>query len=185
MISIEARMKALMIAGLDGDGVSYRTLLDELSRHLKGYFLRRLGPGRVADAEDLVQETLLAVHARRATYDTERPFTVWLHAVARYKLIDYFRQHKMRAAVPIDDVDGLFAEDVSEAAMARHDVDRLLETIPPRARALIRSVKLDGHSIAETAAVTGMSESAVKVGIHRGVKALAMRMRGQVARRDE
>ncbi|WP_224008196.1 sigma-70 family RNA polymerase sigma factor [Aureimonas sp. SA4125] len=178
-------MKALMIAGLGGDAVSYRALLEELGRYLRRYFVRRLGPGRVDDAEDLVQETLIAVHDRRGTYDIERPFTVWLHAVARYKLIDYFRHHKVRAAVPIDDVDGLFAADAAEAAMARLDVDRLLESIPPRSRALIRSVKLNGDTIAETAAVTGMSESAVKVGIHRGVKALAMRMRGQVARRDE
>ena len=174
-----------MIAALGGDAMSYRALLDELSRHLKGYFSRRLGPNRMADVEDLVQETLLAVHARRATYDTARPFTVWMHAVARYKLIDYFRQHTIRATVPIEDVDGLFAPDVSEAAMARHDVDRLLETIPPRSRNLIQSVKLDGQSIAETASLTGMSESAVKVGIHRSVKALARRMRGQVERRDE
>jgi RNA polymerase sigma-70 factor (ECF subfamily) len=176
--ALEKRLGALMRASLAGDSSAYRRLLDDLSGHLRRYFLRRLGRDRSADAEDLVQETLMAVHSRRATYDASRPFTVWLHALARYKLIDHLRQQKIRATVPVEDIDQLFAEDDAGASSARMDVDTLLDTIPEKQQALIRQVKLEGQSIADVATKTGLSESAIKVSIHRGVKALAMRFRG-------
>jgi len=168
-----------MLEGLAGDAASYRLLLTELSRHLRRYFLRRMGPDRTADCEDLVQETLMALHARRVTYDATRPFTAWLHAIARYKLMDHFRQSKLRPTVPIDDVEGLFADDTIDAVTARQDIDRLLETVPAQMRGLIRSVKVEGQSIADVAVGSGLSESAVKVGIHRGLRALAARLRRQ------
>ncbi|MFL4992626.1 MAG: sigma-70 family RNA polymerase sigma factor [Microvirga sp.] len=176
---LESRLRSLMLAGLAGDAASYRLVLTELSRHLRRYFLRRMGHDRAADCEDLVQETLMALHARRATYDTSRPFTAWFHAIARYKLMDYFRQSKLRPTVPIDDIEGLFADDEIDAATARHDMDRLLETVPAQMRGLIRTVKIEGQSIADAAACSGLSESAVKVSIHRGLKALAARLRRQ------
>jgi RNA polymerase sigma-70 factor (ECF subfamily) len=176
---IETQLRALMLAGLAGDAAAYRALLEVLGGHLRGYFLRRLGYDRTADAEDLVQETLMAIHSRRATYDPSAPFTAWLHAIARYKLIDHFRRRRVRATVPLDDADALFAADAAEPAAARMDVEKLLETLPARSRTLIRMVKIEGQSIAEAAAATGLSQSSVKVGIHRGLKALATRMRGR------
>jgi RNA polymerase sigma-70 factor (ECF subfamily) len=179
VVMLEARLRSLMHAGLAGDAASYRLLLTELSRHLRRYFLRRIGHDRAEDCEDLVQETLIALHARRATYDASRPFTAWLHAIARYKLMDYFRQSKLRPTVPIDDIEGLFADDQIDAATARQDMDRLLEAVPAQMRGLIRTVKIEGPSIADAAACSGLSESAIKVGIHRGLKALAARLRRQ------
>jgi RNA polymerase sigma factor (sigma-70 family) len=181
VVRVEAELRSLMIAALAGDAAAYRVLLNELSGHLRRYFLRRLGPERSADAEDLVQETLMAVHTRRATYDADRPFTAWLHAVARYKLIDHYRQNRRKPTVPIDDVEALFAEDSAAASSARLDVDRLLDTVPERTRRLIREVKIEGRSIAEAATGAGMSRAAVKVGIHRSLKAIAGRIRGKVA----
>ena len=168
-----------MLEGLAGNAASYRLLLAELSGHLRGFFLRRMGYDRAADCEDLVQETLMALHAHRATYDARRPFTAWLHAIARYKLMDHFRQTRTRPTVPIDDVMGLIADDKIDAATARYDIDRLLETVPGPMSGLIRNVKVEGQSIADAAACSGLSESAVKVGIHRGLKALAARLRRQ------
>ncbi len=120
----------------------------------------------------------MAAHAKRATSDPQRPFTVWIHAIARYKLIDHLRRNRMRTALPIEAADDIYADDGSDAA-ARMDVDRLLSTLPERPRSLIRKVKLEGRSIAETATETGLSESAVKVGIHRGMRKLALRMQGR------
>jgi RNA polymerase sigma-70 factor, ECF subfamily len=176
---LEARLRSLMLAGLAGNAASYRVLLTELSRHLRRYFLRRMGHDHTADCEDLVQETLMALHARRVTYDANRPFTAWLHAIARYKLMDHSRRSKLSPTVPIDDIEGLFADDEIDAATARQDLDRLLETVPAQMRGLIRTVKIEGQSIADAAACSGLSESAVKVGIHRGLKALAARLRRQ------
>lgn len=172
-------MTERMRAALDGDAGAYRLLLAEATELLKGYFGRRLVAGRRADVDDLVQETLLAIHQRRATFDRERPFTVWLHAIARYKLVDYFRRNRLRVAIPIEDAGELLAVDEEPAASARLDVERLLDTVPERTRAVIRDVKLDGRSVADTAAARGMSEASVKVTVHRGVKALAARMRGR------
>ncbi|MEO8667328.1 MAG: sigma-70 family RNA polymerase sigma factor [Bauldia sp.] len=167
---MEERLRRLMAAALDGNAASYRTLLAEVSERLKAYFLRRLGRDRSADTDDLVQETLMAVHSRRATWDRDRPFTPWLHAVARDKLMDHFRRNRSRQTVPIDENDVFFAEDGSGAAEARLDVGRLLDAIPQKRSDLVRRVRIEGQSIADTAAATGLSEAAVKIGVHRGVK---------------
>jgi RNA polymerase sigma-70 factor (ECF subfamily) len=167
----ETRLKALMLAALDGDAASYRTLLAQLTPHLRAFFKRRLANG--ADAEDLVQETLIAIHTRRATYDTALPFTAWLHAIARYKLIDHFRRAGIRRTLPLEDAETVVAGEETESAGARRDVEKLLATLPPARRELVRQVKIEGLSTAEAAQRTGMSESAVKVGVHRALKALS------------
>ncbi len=174
----EARLRALMLASLDGDAAAYRTLLSELSRHLQRYYARRLGSGNAASGDDLVQETLMAIHTRRLTFDRTQRFTVWLHAIARYKLIDHYRRQRVRVTVPLDDDAILFAPDDSEAAAARMDVEVALATLPRRPADLIRQVKIGGASVAEAAARAGMTETAAKVSIHRGLKALAARFAG-------
>jgi RNA polymerase sigma-70 factor (ECF subfamily) len=168
-----------MLSALDGDKASYRTLLGELQSRLRIYFVRRLGADRAPDADDLVQETLMAVHSRRSTYDRSRPFTPWLHAVARYKLMDHFRRNPRQRTVPIDDVEQFLGEDSTAASEASLDVGRLLGAIPDRRRDLIRRVRIEGQSIAEAAAGTGLSEAAVKIGVHRGVKAMTRQVRGE------
>ena len=162
---------------LAGDAVAYRALLNEAKILLSGYFARRLGHDRAADVDDLVQETLLALHARRATYETGRPFTVWFYAIARYKLVDHLRRHKLHSAMSIDDVDLAGPSDLAESVGTKIDIERLLDTLPEQPRALIRQMKLEGQTAAAIAARNGMTETAVKVGVHRGMKALIARFR--------
>lgn len=176
---MEARLRALMLKALDGDGVAYRALLEELRGYLRPYFARRLNPGLAANGDDLVQETLMAIHTRRLTYDHNQPLTAWVHAIARYKLIDHFRRSKVRATVALEDDAALFARDDAGDASARMDVEAVLATIPARRAELIRQTRLEGISIAEVAARAGMSESAVKVSIHRGLKSLTNRFGGR------
>lgn len=176
MTSHEIELKGLMLASQRGEAAAYRALLAKLVPHLRGYYKRRLmGVGRsVEEAEDLVQETLLAIHLKRQTYDPGSPFTPWLHAIARYKLIDYLRSSKMsRMNVPIDDRQDLFAADDHVSTEGTHDVAQLLDHLPRRTRQAIEAVKLEGKSVAETAARYGISESNVKISIYRGMKALA------------
>ena len=178
MVPGEAELHGWMVAALAGDAGAYRRLLEAATRLLRRYFLKRLGANRSADADDLVQETLLAIHARRATYEPDKPFTVWLHAIARYRLIDHFRRQGRRPTVPIDDVDeGLLADDPGEAAATHLDLDRLLATIPSRTGKMIRQVKIEGQSVADVAAEAGISPTAVKVGIHRGIRRIAERLK--------
>ncbi|MEJ0026234.1 MAG: sigma-70 family RNA polymerase sigma factor [Rhizomicrobium sp.] len=172
LVEAEAELKALMVRSLAGDGAAYRELLRKLQGFLRAYYARRVG--RAAEAEDLLQETLIAMHTRRQTYDPSRPFTAWVYAIARYKLIDYFRRTKRRAEDPLDDTDTLFSSADAQAAEAHLDVERLLGRLPEKTRRLIRDVKIEGLSTAEAAARHGMSESAVKVGVHRGLKSLGL-----------
>lgn len=159
-----------MLAGLAGEAQPYRLLLDELSRLLRAYYARRAPPG--VDAEDLVQETLIAVHTRRSTYDSGQPFTAWAYAIARYKLIDQLRRGRAHLRAPVEDADALFVAPGADAAMARRDLDRVMADLPDRTRALIRDTRIEGLSTREAADRQGMSEGAAKVAIHRGLKAL-------------
>lgn len=175
MQALEQQLKPLMLLGLAGDPAAQRRLLGACAERLTIYYARRL-QGREADCEDLVQETLIAIHQRRASYDPAKPFTVWLHAVARYKLMDHLRSHYRHRAIQLDDVsDRLEAEDETDAPGSTLDVERLLVELPDSQREAISLTKLEGLSVAETAARMGHSQSNIKVLVHRGMKALMAR----------
>ncbi len=174
MSVIEDRLRKLLVRGLAGDATAYHACLKELSSHLRGFLRGRLV--RLPDeVEDLVQETLLAVHNHRHTYDAAQPFTAWVHAIARYKLVDLLRRRAGRDALtePMDDELAIIAVSDAEAGDAKRDLAKLLARLPDRQRLPIVYMKLEGRSVAETAQLTGISEAAVKVGVHRGLKALA------------
>jgi RNA polymerase sigma-70 factor, ECF subfamily len=179
---IEPRLRGLMLAGLAGETGPYRRLLDELSGLLRAYYARRAPPG--VDAEDLVQETLIAVHTRRATYDAGQPFTAWAYAIARYKLIDALRRGRAHLRAPAEEAEALFVPAGADAAMAARDLERVMAGLPARTRELIRDVKVEGLSTREAAQKHGMSETAVKVAVHRGLKTLGGRYGGSAAHED-
>src|SRR6266436_8159359 len=176
MTTHEIELKALMLASQDGNAASHRALLDRLSRRLRAYYkgkLARFGRGAV-EAEDLVQEAVLAIHLKRHTYDPAEPLTAWVHAIARYKLIDFLRRtRKSISDVPIEEADTIMAHDDNVDAESTYDVRRLMEQLPKNMRCSIEAVKLDGLSIAEAAKRCGISEPGVKMSIHRGLKTLA------------
>lgn len=176
----EDRLRDLLVRGLAGDATAYHAFLKDLSAHLRAFLRRRLA-GLPDEVEDLVQESLLAVHNQRHTYDPGQPLTAWVHAIAKYKLVDLLRRRAGRDLLndPLDDELAVLAHDDSEAAAANLDVAKLLLRLPDRQRLPIVYMKLEGWSVIETARMTGMSESAVKVGVHRGLKALAAMIRAQ------
>jgi RNA polymerase sigma-70 factor, ECF subfamily len=184
----EAELKILMVAGLAGEGAAHRALLDRLSGHLRAYFKDRLARiGRSGtEAEDLVQEALLAIHTRRHTYDPTEPLTPWVYAIARYKLIDHLRRTRASVAdLPIDKAIDITAQDDHGEVETTYDLDRLLSRLPQKMRQTIECVKLDGLSVAEAAVQCGMSESAVKVNIHRGLRTLAASIAREKDRREK
>jgi RNA polymerase sigma factor (sigma-70 family) len=176
MQNSERQLREWMTAGLHGDAAAHGALLRALVPLLRSFYGRRLR-GSEADIEDLVQETLIAVHERRATYDRERPFTPWLYAVARYRLIDHFRRQRTVVVEDLEDI--LIAEGFEEATAARLDVDRLLSSLPPKQARAIRDTHVEGLSVAEAARGAGIGESDVKVSVHRGLKELMARIRGR------
>lgn len=178
--ALEDELRDLFLAGRQGDAKAYHAFLQRAAGFLRAFAARRLY-GWPDEVEDLVQECLLAMHNQRHTYEPGQPLTAWAHAIARYKLIDVLRAKSVREALhePLDDEMELFAEPAEEAGEARRDLAGLLDGLPDKQRLPIRHVKLEGLSVAETARLTGLSESAVKVGIHRGLKVLAARIKGK------
>ena len=179
MTASEDRLRDLLVRGLAGDAPAYHAFLKDLSAHLRAFLRKRLV--RLPDeVEDLVQESILAVHNQRHTYDPGQPLTAWVHAIAKYKLVDLLRRRASRDLLtdPLDDELDVLSSADADAAEARRDLGKLLGRLPDRQRLPIVHMKLEGLSVAETARLTGMSESAIKVGVHRGLKALAAMIRG-------
>ena len=166
--------RALMVAAQSGNAAIYHRLLVEIRVWLRRYYARRLPLSMI---EDTVQDTLLAVHEKRHTYDPSRPFEPWLAAIARYKWIDRLRALK---SVPTETLpDDIAVTDHGDAVESAWALERLLRELKPAQSDVIRLVKLQGLSIEEAAARTGQSTSLVKVNIHRGLGRLASSVRRQ------
>ncbi len=172
---LDVRMNMLMVQSLGGCSVSYRQFLEELSKILAVYFRKRLFDAS-DDVDDLVQEAVLAIHHRRHTYRTELPVMVWVYAIARHKLIDWLRQRGAKPQHVTLEASGaheLEGESATGQWDAWWDLRKYLQDLPGQQGQLIVHTKIDGYSVQETARMMGMSEAAVKTGVHRGIKALA------------
>jgi len=125
---LEMRLRNGFLQGLAGDDISYHGFLYEISKYLRSFFRKRL-TSLPSEIEDLVQESLLAIHNQRHTYDEGRPLTAWVYAIARYKLIDMLRRRAIHDAVTISldgDADLFYtADDTSQEA--HRDILVLLE----------------------------------------------------------
>lgn len=167
----ETALHALMRRGLAGDSAAYTRLLKQLAEALRTHFRRKLFQ-QPHEAEDLVQDVLLAIHAKRGTFDASQKLTAWVYAIAQYKLIDHLRRQKRRGVIsPIEDETALFA--VEGDAAAASDVETLLGQLPEKQRQSIRLVKLEELSVREAAEKAGISEADIKVSVHRGMKKLS------------
>jgi RNA polymerase sigma factor (sigma-70 family) len=161
----------LMVAAQAGNGGAYHRLLVEVRPWLVHYYARRLPMGMVDDA---TQDTLIAVHQKRHTYQHGRPFRAWLGAIARYKWIDRLRAMQRQSTVALDD-------EPVEPSVADHEstvtsavlLETLMSRLKPAQTEVIRLVKLQGFSIEDASAMTGQSISLVKVNIHRGLGRLS------------
>jgi RNA polymerase sigma-70 factor (ECF subfamily) len=170
----ENLLAAKLTAGLSGDQAAYGQFLTELRSALRTHLQKRLAALRQhhLDVEDVVQDTLLAVHRKSHTWDRETPVTAWITAIARYKLIDCMRRSgNVGSEVSLEQVATLIAdgEADTETTLA---LRQAMATLPARMNALLQLVKIEGLSVREAALRTNSSESAVKVNIHRAVKLL-------------
>lgn len=171
---VEEHLHGLMVRGLAGDAAAHRLLLETLGERFRVFFRSRMRIGDPSHIEDLVQEALIAIHTRRESYNPAQPLRAWVYAIARYKLIDHFRRTKTSGvSVPVDDVEDLFSNEEADASDPARDVAALLDRLPAKQRIAIRLVKLEELSVREAALRTGMSESDVKISIHRGMKKLS------------
>lgn len=169
----EAELAGLLRAAIGGDEAAYADFLRRAAAVVRHFAKRRIVQGGV-DPEDVVQETLLAIHLKRHTWREDAPVLPWLYAIARFKLIDAFRRRGRRIEVDIDEVAGTLQQPVAETASER-DIERALGGLPPGQRSVVSSISVEGRSIGETAAKLGLSETAVRVALHRGLAAIARR----------
>lgn len=168
----------LMAAAQDGDAGAYQRLLQGVTPLLRRIAARRLDHAFAADIEDVVQDVLLSVHAVRHTYDPRRPFLPWLMAIARHRLADSMRRSVRRGAheVAVESLEETFAGRAAnpedEETIDRKEIHAAVAGLPPAQRRAIELIKLKEMSLKEAARETGMTETALKVATHRGIKAL-------------
>lgn len=168
-----------MRAANAGDATAYTRLLQSMAPVIRAGVVRGLARAGlpVSEAEDVVQETLLAVHLKRGTWDARLPLMPWLMTIARYKLIDALRRSGRRVHVPIEDFSDTLPEAEAEPQLEGREIERHLALLPPRQNAVVRSIAIEQRTIAETAAHLSISAGAVRVALHRGLLNLAQKLR--------
>jgi len=169
----ETELARLLKAALQGDERAYAEFLRRAAALVRGFARRRITQGGV-DPEDVVQETLLAIHLKRHTWRVDAPVGPWLFAIARFKLVDAFRKAGRRMEVVLDKGFDAPAPEPEHGASER-DIGRALASLAPGQRAVVSAISVEGRSIGETARSLGMSEGAVRVALHRGLAAIAKR----------
>lgn len=163
-----------MRAAASGDGAAYDRLLRDVAATLRPVVrreLRRAGRPE-SDAEDIVQESLLAIHLKRHTWDAGRPVGPWIRAIVQHKTIDALRRRGRRTDVSIDDFADLISAEEPEVAPAA-DTARHLAALAPGQRAVLEAIAVEGLEIRDAATRLGMTRGAVRVALHRALKNLA------------
>lgn len=174
----EAGWSDLMRAANAGDAAAYECLLRAIAAALRPLVRRGLTrAGRsAADVEDVVQEVLLAVHLKRHTWDSTRPVEPWVHAIARYKVVDALRRRGGKSDLSIDEFSEILPAEEPEPTASPGEVERHLGRLPAGQRMVVHAVAVEGISIAEAAERLNMTSGAVRVALHRGLAALARQL---------
>ena len=177
----EHRWAMLMRQALAGDEAAYRRLLAEIAPVLRATIARRLAVTGFAggESEDVVQETLLAIHLKRQTWRSDEPFSPWLFTVARNKLVDHLRRRGRRIEVPIEDFAEILPSETERPAADSAEVERHLAALPEKQRTILKAIAVEGSTAGEAAARFGMTPVAVRVTLHRAFAALAARLRNE------
>lgn len=169
----------LLRRGNAGDGAAYARFLTAALPVLRNIARARLAGGTAEEVEDVVQEALLAIHAKRHTWRDTDPVTPWLYAIARYKCADAARRRRARGGgaaseVPIEDLAEVLPDEALGETTAARDLGQLLGRIDARAAGIVRAVGIEGESAGEVGARLGMSEGAVRVAYHRAMQRLKL-----------
>jgi RNA polymerase sigma-70 factor (ECF subfamily) len=181
--SPEQQWAEWMRAGLAGDAAAYRELLQAIAPRLRKFAsggLSRAGIGN-ADIEDVVQEILLAIHLKRQTWMTDQPFLPWLNAITRHKLIDVLRRRGRRGEVPIEGLIEILPDETAAPETSHTELTKLVGRLDGKQQAVVSAIALDGESIRDAASRLDMSEGAVRVAFHRGLKKLSTLFREEGA----
>ncbi|MGQ0457035.1 MAG: sigma-70 family RNA polymerase sigma factor [Hyphomicrobium sp.] len=171
----DAEWSQWMRSAIQGDEAAYRRLLTDLTRALRGIVRRGFANAQVGagEVEDVVQEVMLAIHLKRHTWDASKPIGPWIVAIARNKMIDDLRRRGRRGEVSIDGMIDVLEAGGHEDSIHAHDVKRVLDGLKGKSREIVQAIAIDGHTARDVAERLGMTEVAVRVSLHRSLKALA------------
>jgi RNA polymerase sigma factor (sigma-70 family) len=171
----EEEWASWMRSAIAGDTRAYHDLLTAMTPRLRVMARKRceLFGAPASEAEDVVQEVLLAIHLKRGTWDPARPLGPWLSAIVRNKLVDSLRRRGRQTSVPLEDVVATLASDDRVNPSDRTDIENILGSLKDPQRTIIQSISIEGSSVRETAERLKMTEVAVRVSLHRALKALA------------
>lgn len=171
----ETRWSSLMRAASRGDERAYRKLLEEVAAALRGTLRAKSARGgySAADVEDAVQEALLAIHVKRSTWREDQPIRPWVFTIAKYKMIDQMRRRFRRAELDIGEYSEILRADPDPDPTTASDIDRVVARLTGRAGDIVRAIGIEGTSVAEASSRFGISEGAVRVALHRGLRKLA------------
>lgn len=163
----DRRWRQDMAAAQAGDKTAYERLITELATVIENYLRARFGA--INTLEDCVQECLIAIHRARHTYDPNHAFRPWMFTIVRHRTIDVLRKRSSHIATP-----PLPQEVRDEASDPEHllrllDGVRVLEALKPDYREAVTLTKYAGMTTAEAAAWLGISESALKSRLNRGL----------------
>lgn len=180
----DQRRAAWMAAAQAGDRRAYEKLLADSVALIRAA-ARRQGVA-FDQLDDVVQETLLTVHRVRHTYDPTRSYDAWLGAIASRRAIDALRSHGRRNSRELHDeyavdnhADADDASAASESAQRAHRLRQAIADLPPGQREAVEQLGLHERSLSEASALTGRNTGALKVNLHRALKALRERFHGE------
>jgi RNA polymerase sigma-70 factor (ECF subfamily) len=167
-----------MCAERRGETLAYERMLKEVATALRRSLAPRLVRAGLGahEAEDLVQEILIGLHGKRHTWDSARPFLPWLHAITRYKLIDFTRYRRRetqrRVDLPLEDWLEMVESPADHANRPTWEVDQQLAMLPVSQRKIVRAIAVEGASIRNVALRFATSEAAIRMTIHRAISRL-------------
>jgi RNA polymerase sigma-70 factor, ECF subfamily len=165
-----------------GDQAAFAALVEPHRRELHVHCYRMLGS--FADAEDMVQETLLRAWRRRETFAGRSTFRAWLYRIATNACLDHLERHPRRPSGGAGEVTWLqpFPDRLLEqaappdaepdaAVVARETIELAflvaVQHLPPRQRAVLMLRDVLGWSAAESAAVLEASVASVNSALQR------------------
>ena len=169
----DTELSGLLRAAIAGDERSYAAFLERIAIVVRNVIRPKI-MHRGLDPEDIVQESLLAIHLKRHTWLPESPVLPWVYAIARHKLVDAIRRRGHRVQTGLEGIAEPFVEP-DPAPLTGRDVERALDMLSPAQRAVIAAISVEGCSIAEAAKRLGKSETAIRVALHRGLNAISAR----------
>lgn len=163
----------LMRAAIAGDQSAYRRLLTAMTPVLRGV-IRARAPGMDGSwCEDVVQETLMAIHLKRGTWDSDLPLRPWAYAIARHKLVDAFRRRGRHVHVPVEDFAEVLPAPPPPDGLEMRDASALIDMLPERDASLLRCLAVEQAGNSECGERLGLTPGALRVALHRALQRLA------------